>query len=132
MNRSALLLAGALVISAGASLPARAAKPAAKPGAAKPTAPAAKKYDEAQLKALEAKLAKSPKDAKLKAEVAEANYQVGHDTMMNPQLPPRMKYGAALKLLRRSLELNPKHAKAAADKKMIEDVYKQMGRPIPQ
>ena len=107
------------------------AVPAATFAQAKTKPAAAKKYDEAQLKALEAKLAKSPKDAKLKTEVAEANYQVGHTMMMNPALRPMIKYPGALKKFNRTLALNPKHAKAAADKKMIEDIYRSMGRPIP-
>ncbi len=90
------------------------------------------KYDETKLKVLEAKLTKAPKDVKLKTETAEANFQVGHAMMINPELPPRVKYRGALKFFRRSLELNPKHAGAAADKKQIEDVYKSMGMPIPQ
>jgi tetratricopeptide (TPR) repeat protein len=102
-------------------------KPAGKPAAAAP-----KKYDEAQLAALEARLAKSPKDARLIAETAEANYQVGYAAMVNPDLPPRTKYPAALKRFRRALALNPKHVKAARDKKQIEDIYTQMGRPIPE
>ncbi len=122
------LLAVSLLVPAVGARAAEAAKPAAKPAAAK----AAAKYDEAKLKALEAKLAKSPKDAKLKTEVAEANYQVGHAMMLNPNLPPRQKYRGALKLFRRSLELNPKHVGSAADKKQIEDVYKGMGMPIPE
>jgi tetratricopeptide (TPR) repeat protein len=104
---------------------------AAKPAAAK-AAPAAK-YDEAKLAALEAKLAKAPKDAKLKSEVAEANYQVGYYIeYKKPGLSPREKYRPALKLYRRALELNPKHAKASFEKKQIEDIYKGMGMPIPQ
>lgn len=118
-----------LALAAGsvhAAPPAKAAKPAA--AAAKPAA----KYDEAKLEALEAKLAKNPKDAKLKMETAEANYQVGYATMTNPDLPPRMKYGTALKKYRRALALNPKHAEAAKNKDLIEGIYRQMGRPIPQ
>jgi hypothetical protein len=101
-------------------------KPAAK------AAPAAAKYDEAKLKELEAKLAKTPKDEKLKTEVAEAHYQVGHTMMVNDSLPPRVKYPGALKHFTHALALNPKHAKAAEEKKMIEDIYKQMGRPVPK
>ncbi len=90
------------------------------------------KYDEAKLKELEAKLAKAPKDAKLKKQAAEANYQVGHTMMLNPELPPRMKYPGALKYFRRTLALDPTHAKAGKEKQTIEDIYKSMGRPIPQ
>ena len=123
MRMTAVLLAGCVALAGASATVVHAAKPAA-------AAPA--KYDEAKLKALEAKLAKTPKDAKLKAQVAEANYQVGHTMMLDPKLPPRMKYRGALKHFRRTLELNPKHAKAAEEKKTIEDVYKSMGMPIPQ
>jgi len=111
--------------TAGAAL--AASKPAPAP-AAKAAAP---KYDEAKLKTLEAKLAKNPKDAKLKNETAEANFQVGFAIMNNDNLPPRMKYPGALKLYRRALVLNPKHVEAAKNKALIEGIYKDMGRPIP-
>jgi hypothetical protein len=104
-------------------------KPSPKPAAKSAAAPA--KYDEARLKSLEAKLAKKPNDVKLKSETAEANFQVGYAMMINDNLPPRVKYPGALKHYRRALALNPKHAKAAENKKMIEDIYKQMGRPVP-
>ena len=119
------LLSASLLASAGAVL---AKSPAAKP-TTKPAAAA--KYDEAKLKTLEAKLAKKPSDAKLKSETAEANFQVGYAMMINENLPPRVKYPGALKHYRRALSLNPKHAKAAENKKMIEDIYKSMGRPVP-
>jgi hypothetical protein len=106
--------------------PAYATAPAKAPAAAAP------KYDETKLKALEAKLAKSPKDAKLKSEVAEANYQVGYQMEYNSSLSPREKYRGALAKYRRALALNPKHAKAAKEKDQIEAIYKQMGMPVPK
>ncbi len=121
------ILSATLLTSATAVL-AMESKPAAKPASKSAAAP---KYDEAKLKALEAKLAKKPTDAKLKTETAEANFQVGYAMMINDNLPPRVKYPGALKHYRRALALNPKHAKAAENKKMIEDIYKSMGRPIP-
>lgn len=127
MRFYALTLAvGMCLAPAAASFAAKAAKAAAKPAAA------ARKYDEAALKALEAKLAKKPADARLKSETAEASFQVGHAMMVNPDLPPRVKYPGALKHFRRALELNPKHQKAAGEKKMIEDIYKSMGREVPK
>jgi hypothetical protein len=72
-----------------------------------------------------------PKDAKLKTKVAEAYYQAGHTMMLSPKLGPRTKYRGALKHFRTALKYNPKHAKAAEEKKTIEDIYKQMGRPVP-
>ena len=124
MRALPLILSATLLVSAGAVL--AMAKTAPKPAAV------AAKYDEAKLKALEAKLAKKPNDAKLKSETAEANFQVGYAMMINDNLPPRVKYPGALKHYNRALVLNPKHAKAAENKKTIEDIYKQMGRPIPQ
>jgi tetratricopeptide (TPR) repeat protein len=124
MRWTALALAAGLCAVWGGA--AYAAKAPAKPAAAKT-------YDEAALKGLEAKLAKNPKDAKLKSEVAEANYQVGYYIeYKKPGLTPREKYRPALKHYRRALELNPSHASAAREKKQIEDIYTQMGMPIPK
>lgn len=129
MRIATLLLAATLGVAPAAGVLA-AAKKAAAPAA---KAAASGKYDEAKLKELEAKLAKNPKDAKLKQEVAEASYQVGHYIEYDkPGLAPREKYGPALKLYRRALALNPGHAKAKFEKDQIEGIYKQMGRPIPQ
>src|SRR5207245_10489016 len=122
------LAALSLTLGLFAALPiaaalAESAQPPARAGAA------GAKYDEAKLKALEAKLAKTPKDAKLKTEAAEANYQVGHAMMVNNSLPPRVKYPGAHKHFNRALALNPKHARAAEEKKLMEDNDRQMGRP---
>lgn len=88
---------------------------------------------EKKLADLEAKLAKAPEDAKLKKEVAAAAYEAGHYIEYDkPGLMPREKYRPALKLYNRALELDPKHEKAAFEKKQIEDIYQQMGMPIPK
>ena len=73
-----------------------------------------------------------PKDAKLKAKTAEAYYQAGHKCMLSPMLSPRGKYRGALVQFRKALSIDATHKKAAEEKKMIEDIYKQMGKPIPQ
>jgi Flp pilus assembly protein TadD len=89
-----------------------------------------------KLESAAAKLAKEakskPKDAKLKLKVADAYYNAGHAAMNSAPLPSRIKYRLALKHFRTALAFNPKHEKAASEKKMIEDIYKQMGRPVPQ
>jgi tetratricopeptide (TPR) repeat protein len=127
MRNVTLVLAVTLFIGLpGVTMPAEGAEAPAK------AAPAGAKYDEARLKELEAALARKPKDRKLRMEAAEAHYQVGHAMMIDASLPPRVKYPGALKHFRHALMLNPKHAKAAGDKKMVEDIYRQMGRPIPQ
>jgi hypothetical protein len=81
---------------------------------------------------LEAAYAKKPSDAAIKKQLVAATYEYGHTLMMDQQLPPRMKYRTALKEFRRVLELDPNHQQAASEKAMIENIYRQMGRPIPQ
>jgi hypothetical protein len=81
---------------------------------------------------LEAAYAKNPSDAATKKQLVTATYEYGHTLMMDPQLPPRMKYRTALKEFRRVLELDPNHQQAASEKAMIESIYRQMGRPVPQ
>jgi hypothetical protein len=81
---------------------------------------------------LEAAYAKNPSDAGTKKQLVSATYEYGHTVMTDPNLSPRIKYRAALKEFRRVLELDPNHKQAASEKEMIESIYRQMGRPIPQ
>jgi len=81
---------------------------------------------------LEADSKKKPKDAKLKDKTAEAYYQAGYACEYSKVLAPKPKYRGALRLYRKALAFNPKHPKALAEKKQIEDIYKGMGMPIPQ
>ncbi len=87
---------------------------------------------EAVAKKLEAASKKKPKDAKLKNKTAEAYYEAGHACEYSKVLAPKPMYRGALRLYRKTLEFNPKHAKALAEKKQIEDIYKGMGMQIPQ
>ena len=75
---------------------------------------------------------KTPKDAKLKSAYVDATVRLGTATMNAEELPPREKYRGALALYREALKLDPKNKEAIANKKLIEDIYKGMGRPIPQ
>lgn len=84
------------------------------------------------LAAAEAAYKKTPKDASKKAAYAEALAQLGRSTMLDQAIPPAKRYPDALKLYRQALALDPKNKVALEDKKQIEDVYKQMGRPIPK
>jgi tetratricopeptide (TPR) repeat protein len=86
----------------------------------------------ASIKKLEGQAKAKPKDAKIKSSLADAYYKAGNVCTTSPSLPPRLKYRTALGYYRQCLKLNPKHAKALAEKKTIEDIYKQMGRPIPE
>jgi hypothetical protein len=47
-------------------------------------------------------------------------------------VPPRQKYRPALKAYNAVLALQPDNPEAAKNKKTIEDIYTQMGLPIPK
>ncbi len=51
--------------------------------------------------------------------------------MTSPLLGAKVKYPRALRLYREALKLDPNNKEAKANKKMIEDIYRSMGRPIP-
>lgn len=87
---------------------------------------------EAEAAKLDKQLKAKPKDAALKMKTAEAYFKAGHTLEYSDKLSPRTRYRGALKLYKRTLELNPKHAEAAKEKKQIEDIYKQMGMPVPK
>ncbi len=52
--------------------------------------------------------------------------------MLDQSIPPRTRYPEALRLYRQALALDPKNKVALEDRKTIEGVYKQMGRPVPR
>lgn len=87
---------------------------------------------EAAADKLAAQLKKKPKDAGLKVKVAEAYYQAGHTLEYSNKLGSKTRYRGSLKLYRKALALNPKHAGALKEKQQIEDIYRSMGMPIPQ
>jgi hypothetical protein len=130
MNRSILACAALFVFGAAMPAVSHAQKPPFAGGGQSETDPAVEKLAAAAAK-LEKQSKAKPKDAKLKAKVAEAYYQAGHTMMVSESLSFRVKYRGALKHFRTALKYNSKHPKALAEKKLIEDIYKQMGRPVP-
>lgn len=52
--------------------------------------------------------------------------------MLDPALAPKDKYPKALGMFRDALELDPNNALATKSITLIEDIYKSMGRPVPQ
>ena len=52
--------------------------------------------------------------------------------MLDPALPPREKYPKALAMFRNALKTDPDNALAKDGVNLIEDVYRSMGRPVPQ
>ncbi|HLO99743.1 MAG TPA: hypothetical protein VK171_14210 [Fimbriimonas sp.] len=72
-----------------------------------------------------------PKDAKAKKALVDASFALGMGSMYSESLSARVKYKEALVYFRETLKLDPKHKMAAEQKKLIEDIYKSMGRPVP-
>jgi tetratricopeptide (TPR) repeat protein len=89
-----------------------------------------KKFEEA-IKVLEEAYSKT-KAGEIKMALADAHVANGNAYMYNESLPPFQKYPNALRQFRKALEYDKTNAKAQANIKTIEDIYKSMGRPIPQ
>lgn len=92
---------------------------------------AEKKYEQA-ISTLEAAHKTQPKSAEVQKTLAEAHLAHGDSFMYNEALPPRMKYPQALKAYRKVLEYDKANKKAQEQISTIENIYKSMGRPIPQ
>lgn len=121
----AILLAGALVMGAIAQNPNTDPK-AAKAERAKITA-----GETSYTATKKAYLAKKT-DRKLKANFVKATVELGTTVMMSPLLSPKEKYPRALRLYREALQLDPQNKEALNNKKLIENIYQQMGRPVPK
>jgi tetratricopeptide (TPR) repeat protein len=89
------------------------------------------KYDEA-ITALDGAFKKDPKSAALKKSLIGAYMAKGDFFMFKAQVPPFRKYPEALRSYRKVTEMDPANAKAKENIKTIEDIYKSMGRPVPQ
>ena len=86
------------------------------------------KYDEA-IALLEKGDTKQPAVTKA---LVDAHMQKADFFMNDPNSPPRVKYTTALKEYRKVLTYEKSNKKAAESIKTIEDIYKSMGRPVPQ
>lgn len=78
-------------------------------------------------KALTAK----PKDKKARSAFVMAADRYATAMMVESTLAPRLRYPGALRIYREVLKVDPKNAEALNNSKMIVDVYKSMGRPVP-
>lgn len=76
-------------------------------------------------------LSSKPKDPKVKQAFVAAGDRYAMATMTATSLSPKIRYPGALRLYREVLKVDPKNKEAANNSKMITDIYKQMGRPIP-
>lgn len=89
------------------------------------------KYDEA-ISTLETAYKAKPKSAELKTALAETHLAHADYYMYNEQMPPMRKYPTALRQYRAVLQYDKTNKKALDSVKTIEDIYKSMGRPVPQ
>jgi tetratricopeptide (TPR) repeat protein len=89
------------------------------------------KFEEA-IALLEPLHKKNQKDAEVNAALAEAHLKYGDSFMFNESLPPRQKYRPALKQYRQVLVYDPANKDAKQKISVIENIYKQMGMPVPQ
>lgn len=67
-----------------------------------------------------------------KKSVIEKNLTAGNYLMFEANIPPKEKYRPALKYYRNVIAVDPKNQEAIANKDKIEEIYTQMGMPIPQ
>jgi len=93
-------------------------------GMAPPTAPLTATPE------LDKKVAAAEKGGDKKV-LAAAYATRGTARMNDAKAGPRVKYRAALSDYRKALQADPTNAEAKANKEMIENIYKQMGLPIP-
>ena len=82
--------------------------------------------------ATQAALTKSPKSVAAKKAHSASLTALARGIMKDPAMPPVKKYPEALKLVRQAVKLDPTNKNAAGDVKLIEGVYKKMGKPIPK
>jgi hypothetical protein len=116
--------------SAGTTEPAPTPAPVATPAPAPEESPVVGLRKKAA--ATQAALAKSPKSAPAKKAHSASLTALARGIMNDAAIPPAKKYPEALTLLRQAVKLDPANKNASADVKRIEDVYKQMGRPVPK
>jgi hypothetical protein len=91
-------------------------------------APLAKTFD-----AEAAKHKKSPKDARVKTAYVDSGVKYEQRIVRGvSKLNPAVKYRAGLALCRLVLAVDPKNAACKKDMAEILDIYKSMGRPVPQ
>ena len=83
-------------------------------------------------KSAKAKSRRKPTDTTLKAAYSSATSAYGFAVMSAQSIKvPRERYVKALRLFREALVANPKNEEAKKNKDLIEGIYKQMGKPIP-
>jgi hypothetical protein len=74
----------------------------------------------------------APEDSADNQKQAQDLAEKAEKIMLDPALAPREKYPQALVMFRDALQIDPNNALAKDSIKLIEDIYKSMGRPVPE
>ena len=75
--------------------------------------------------------AKHPNDPKIRDRFVVAGVRFGHESMMSPLLNSHLKYAQALHVYKQVLKVDPKNPVAKKEADMMIQIYKSMGRKIP-
>ncbi len=70
-------------------------------------------------------------DSKVKKQYTTATYAYGYACMMSDVLDRKEKYKKALGLYNEVLKVDPNHKEAKSQAQLIVDIYKSMGKPVP-
>jgi len=73
----------------------------------------------------------SPNDELLKKTQVVAHIKYGNHLMYESTLPPKEKYPLALRQYRMAAAIEPTNAEAKQNINLIEGIYSQMGRTVP-
>ncbi len=73
----------------------------------------------------------SPNDELLKKAQVIAHIKYGNYLMYDSTLPPKEKYPSALRQYRMAAAIEPTNAEAKQNINLIEGIYNQMGRTVP-
>lgn len=132
------ILISCLVLAVGCSSPqTKTESPQPKPNEPVATNPGEPKPDfdskKEEARYLEVKKAydENPKDPHLKETYVAELVVYGTIVMQDPNLGPKDKYPHSLKLFREAAKLDPSNQDAKDNIALIEGIYKDMGRPIP-
>jgi tetratricopeptide (TPR) repeat protein len=113
--------------------------PQSAPPAGGPSAGSAEASNNAPNTALDDKVAelraaydKNPADPKAKKDLEAATLQNANYYMYKSNLSPGQKYPKALSLYRQVLKLDPANSEAQEAVGMIESIYRQLGKPVPE
>lgn len=102
------------------------------PGSAQASADAPTQPMDDKVAELRAKYDKNPTDAAVKKELTDATLENANYYMYTSPLPPNQKYPKALALYRDVVKLDPTNATAQESIQVIENIYRSLGKPIPE